>query len=157
MAEIVLLDCRDEETVHVLDSDTGASRPCHRQTIRDQGIAGYAAWKSVGLFRRRRVFVAAFSDHRTLMLRIEDGRYDLGHGDAHAECKLVAPFVREFTLVRVGQPVFSCVYWHTGARVWPDDGDIFALIGQITESRESVDKFLRIWTARLEGKDFLGC
>ncbi len=152
MSEIVLLDCVNEGAVHLLNSDTGTSKLCLTRTIKEPKIAGYATWKSVDLFRRRRIFIAVFCEGERVTLLIPIGRMDLVSDAVRGTVRLVAPFVREFRLSRGEQVLFSCSYWYSGWRVWPDDGDIFTMIEGITESSESVTRTHRIWTARLEGR-----
>ena len=155
MSEIMLLDCTNEDNVHVMDSDTGALRLCLGPTIQAPRIAGYATWKSVDLFRRRCVFIAVYCDGERLILLIPSGRVDLVSDTVRGSVRLVAPFVREFRLIRGEQIIYSCSYWYSGWRVWPDDGDIFSMIEGITESPESVARTHRIWTARLEGRSIV--
>jgi hypothetical protein len=149
MSNITLLDYRTETSSHLFDSETGSLTSDTLGAANGLHVAGYASRKRIGIFRFKIITVAVFCEGTSLMLWIPAKKIDLRSNAIYGVVRLIAPFVREFRLMQGEQVLYSCAYWHSGSRVWPDDGDIFSLVKRITASSEAVEKTYSIWAARL--------
>jgi hypothetical protein len=150
MSDLTLLDYRAETVSHLFSSETGILTRNALSVTDGLPVAGYASRKRIGVFHFKIITVAVFCEGSSLMLWIPSKKINLSSDAVCGVVRLIAPFVREFRLMQGERVLYSCSYWHSGGRVWPDDGDIFSLIKRITASPEAIEKTHRIWTARLE-------
>jgi hypothetical protein len=155
MPDLVLLDNRNEDTVYLF-SPEGGDLILRQQADSDKPyVAGYGSRKKIGVFRLRVITVAVYCDGPRLIVWIDGKSVDLCSDAVQGRIRRAGPFVREFRLTRSGKVLYACSYWHSGARSWPDDGDIFSLIERITASPDALSRTKRIWTAKLAGQPFV--
>ncbi len=154
MRDVMLLDYRDEDIAYLFHSDTGSLIACEQGASNGLHAAGYALHKRIGVVRFRVITVAVFCDGPRITLWIPGTEVDLCSDAVCGKIRLAAPFIREFRLTQGERVLYSCAYWHSGARVWPDDGDIFSYIGRITASPEALARAHCMWTARVAGQPF---
>ena len=155
MSDVTLLDYCNEDGAYLFNLETGELILSEKSVSAEDRIAGYASRKRIGVLRSIVIPVVMFCEKQRLNLWISGIKVDLCSDAVRGKVRLVAPFIREFCLMRGGQVLFTCDYWHSGWRVWPDDGDIFSAVENVTASPETVVKAHRIWTARLAGRPFI--
>lgn len=155
MPDVTLLDYCNEDVTYRFNSETGRLTLPEKAASSGLQIAGYVLRKRIGVIRFHVITAAVFCEADRLLLWIPDAKVDLSRDAVHGKVRLVAPFVREFRLTKGEQVLYSCSYWHSGGRVWPDDGDIFSLVERITASPEAVARTHHIWAARLAGQPFV--
>jgi hypothetical protein len=151
MPDLALLDNRNEDTVYLFNSETGDLIPREQAAGKPQ-VAGYGSRKKIGVLRLRVITVAVYCEGERLILWVDGKSANLSTDHVRGRVRLAAPFVREFRLTQGERVVYACTYWHSGARTWPDDGDIFSLVQRITASPDALARTHRIWTARLDGR-----
>ena len=156
MSNVKLYDYRNEDVVYLFTLETGRLIHSENSDTSGLGIAGYASQIRIGILRLQVITVAIYCKEQRLLLSIPGLEVDLCSNAVLGKVRLAAPFVREFRLTRGDQILYSCSYWHSGARVWPDDGDIFSSVERITASPEATAGAHRIWSARLAGQPFVG-
>lgn len=154
MPEVKLLDYCNEDVAYLFNQETGRLILCGKSSSGGLHVAGYAAQKKIGVVRRCVIPVVMFCDEQRLNLWVPGVKVDLCSDAVRGKVRLAAPFMREFCLTRGEHVLFTCTYWHSGWRVWPDDGDIFSAVEGVTASSETVAKTHRIWVSRLLGKSF---
>ena len=155
MPDVTLLNYCNEDSVFLFNPEVSRLILSEKAASGEDRIAGYASRKRIGVLCRSVIPVVMFCEGQRLNLWIPGIKVDLCSDEVRGKVRLVAPFVREFCLTRSEQVLFECAYWHSGWRVWPDDGDIFSAVESITASPETVAETHRIWTARLAGQPFI--
>lgn len=154
MPDVTLVDYLDEDVSYLFSPSTGILTFREKAESDELHGAGYASRKRVGVLRFHVITVAVFCEGTHLVLWIPGIRVDLCSNSFQGKVRLVAPFVREFSLTQGERVLYSCFYWHSGARAWPDDGDIFSYVKRVTSSPEAVARAHGIWTAILAGQPF---
>lgn len=122
-----------------------------------RNTAGFGAWRRVGLLRnRRKLFVALYTDAKTLLMRIGDQVFDWADPNLRVARTAVAPFLKRFTVYRGETEILRLDYWYTDREVWPDNGDIFSYIDRTTHTRAEILRAIFLWTASAQGRDLTG-
>lgn len=155
MPDVALLDYRKEDAVFLFNSATGDLILCEQTTADKPQVAGYSSRKKIGVLRLRIITVAVYCEGERLILWVDGKKVDLSKDAVRGTVRLAAPFVREFRLTQDERVLYACSYWHSGARTWPDDGDVFSYVQRITDSPDSLARAHRIWTASLAGQPFI--
>lgn len=155
MSDIKLLDYSNDDVMYVFTLETSRLIRAEEVDSSGLGVAGYASQKKIGVLRLHIIGVAIYCKEQELLLSIPGVKVNLCSSAVHGKVRLVAPFIREFCLTVGERVLYSCYYWHSGARVWPDDGDIFSLVERITNSPEATAKTHRMWSARFVGQPII--
>jgi len=155
MTDVTLLDSCNEDVAYLFNPEVGRLILSETSPSGAVRIAGYASHKRIGVVRRSVIPVVMYCEEQRLNLWIPGINVDLCSDLVRGKVRLAAPFIRVFCLTRGDQVLFECAYWHSGWRVWPDDGDIFSAVESVTTSPETVARTHRIWTARLAGQPFI--
>lgn len=116
--------------------------------------SGFGQWRTFGLRKRTRAFVALFLDADSIVISIDGTEHPLtGPGVLARLERRSLGLARDFTLSRNGQVLLNRTYWFLSASAWPDDGDIFSLACRITAAKDGARGFVAVWRARSEGRD----
>lgn len=100
---------------------------------------GYGSWVSVELgFKKSKLFVALFTDGKTLFLKYGDLFIDCLAGEVRAFRELWLPGVKRFTVRVDGETRVASKYWWIDRTTWPDDGDIRSHVARITENKTNM-------------------
>ena len=155
MTTFLLQDYVDPRKRYALDLESGAvTETMVRSDAKDiTSTAGFGAFRTVGLLHKSRLFVAAYADDNTLLVRIGNEVFDLSERDFEVKRAAPAPFVKRFSISRRGQVLLSLVYFYVDHKVWPDNGDIFTLIERAAATPSAHEGFAYIWRAKKDGRD----
>lgn len=118
----------------------------HEQAPR---FAGFADERSIGLLKRRSVFVALYVLRDVLWLYL-DRRLFSWPSDLRASRTTVMPFVKSFQVSR-DHAIWECRYWYSDGAEW-DRPDILGYISTAVESPERVAETVCILRARQAGR-----
>jgi hypothetical protein len=115
---------------------------------------GFGAWMRMGrIGSRRSVFVALFTDGKTLLFRYADRIVDCLANQVTASRERLSPGVKRFRFVVNGETVVDERYLWIDWRSWPDDGDILSHVERITKNRENMWFLVLLRAAAKRGDD----
>ncbi|MDB5842312.1 MAG: hypothetical protein JWQ23_4264 [Herminiimonas sp.] len=155
MSSVLLRDYKDPMLLYILDELTGSvktTRSFSETEIRNPA-AGLGAWWQVGLFRgRKNLFVAFYTDRKTLVLRIGDKYFDWSNMNIYVRHEATAPMIKRLTVFRNEQPECSWAYFYGDFETRQDNGAILSHIETATATPADVLRIVYRWTDQLEGR-----
>jgi hypothetical protein len=141
--------------LYTLDELAGSVRATRFPTEADIGnqTAGLGAWWQVGLFRgRKNLFVALYTNRKTLVLRIGDKYFDWSDMNIHVRHESTAPMIKRVTVFRNEQPEYSWAYFYGDFETRADNGAILSHIETVTATPADVLRMVYRWTDQLDGR-----
>ena len=156
MPKILLQDYVNPRKRYALDADAGSVAQDSFKNASDASAntAGYGAYCTIGLLRgRRRVFVAAYTDETTWLVRIENRVFDFADTSLRVRRDAKVFFVKRFAISRGAETLLSLEYFYIDHQVWLDNGDILSFIERTASTPDAHEGFAYIWRAKKQGRD----
>lgn len=108
--------------------------------------SGYFQRRKIGLWVRREIFVAVYTDGQIIRLSMLGQTHNLSDSNVSATVTTVAHFWRRFLLRYEQEQKLAFWYLFTETDdMWPER-DIFQLVARITESEKSRMGYLDTWS-----------
>jgi hypothetical protein len=115
-----------------------------------QDTAGFGAYAKGFWHGWRRLFVAYYTDNRTMLLRFADRTFDLGDQNLHIVRRTLFPtsFVQRFAVLQAELPLLTFTYLHYDGDEWPPQ-DILKFVGERTYL--DIQREVYVWSASARG------
>lgn len=145
--------------IYMLDTEDGTFTE-KLLPISKEGLmknTGFAIYKTVGIFFRKKLFIALYADQKKMQMCIGTKVFDFDDPNLHVKRNVIAPFVKKFSVYR-GKDVVLYFYYFYCEIIYgkfPDynSRDMMDFIEYVTHSPANIRKYTCLWTEMSQGKD----